>query len=47
MPEVVDLYMDGQLPLDRLVTRTYPLEEINEAFEAMNSGEVARAVITP
>jgi S-(hydroxymethyl)glutathione dehydrogenase / alcohol dehydrogenase len=47
MPEVVDLYMDGRLPLDRLVTRTYRLEEINEAFAAMNSGEVARAVITP
>jgi S-(hydroxymethyl)glutathione dehydrogenase / alcohol dehydrogenase len=47
MPRVLDLYMEGQLPLDRLVTRTYPLEEINEAFSAMNSGEVARAVITP
>jgi S-(hydroxymethyl)glutathione dehydrogenase/alcohol dehydrogenase len=47
MPQVVDLYMDGKLPLDRLVTRTYTLEEINEAFAAMNSGEVARAVITP
>ena len=47
MPQVVDLYMEGKLPLDRLVTRTYPLEEINDAFSAMNSGEVARAVITP
>jgi S-(hydroxymethyl)glutathione dehydrogenase/alcohol dehydrogenase len=47
MPAVLDLYMEGQLPLDRLVTRRYPLEEINEAFAAMNSGEVARAVITP
>jgi S-(hydroxymethyl)glutathione dehydrogenase / alcohol dehydrogenase len=47
MPRVLDLYMDGKLPLDKLVTRTYPLDEINEAFTAMNSGEVARAVITP
>ncbi|HEY3069016.1 MAG TPA: Zn-dependent alcohol dehydrogenase [Gaiellaceae bacterium] len=45
MPRVLDLYMEGQLPLDRLVTHTYPLEEINEAFAAMNSGAVARAVI--
>jgi NDMA-dependent alcohol dehydrogenase len=45
MPRVIDLYMDGELPLDRLVTRTYPLDEINEAFAAMNAGEVARAVI--
>jgi S-(hydroxymethyl)glutathione dehydrogenase/alcohol dehydrogenase len=45
MPIVLDLYMDGQLPLDRLISRTYPLEEINDAFAAMNAGEVARAVI--
>jgi len=45
MPRVLDLYMDGLLPLDRLVTRAYPLEEINEAFASMNGGEVARAVI--
>jgi S-(hydroxymethyl)glutathione dehydrogenase/alcohol dehydrogenase len=47
MPRVLDLYMEGQLPLDRLVSRTYALEEINEAFAAMNSGQVARAVVTP
>jgi S-(hydroxymethyl)glutathione dehydrogenase/alcohol dehydrogenase len=47
MPQVVDLFMEDKLPLDRLVTRTYPLEKLNEAFAAMNSGEVARAVITP
>jgi Zn-dependent alcohol dehydrogenase len=39
--------MDGRLPLDKLVTRTYPLEEVNNAFAAMNAGEVARAVIRP
>jgi S-(hydroxymethyl)glutathione dehydrogenase / alcohol dehydrogenase len=47
MPKVLDLYMDGLLPLDRLVSRAYPLDEINEAFAAMNAGEVARAVIRP
>jgi len=47
MPKLLDLYMDGLLPLDRLVSRAYPLEEINEAFAAMNAGEVARAVIRP
>jgi Zn-dependent alcohol dehydrogenase len=45
MPLVLDLYMDGRLPLDRLVTRTYRLEEINDAFAAMNAGEVARGVV--
>jgi NDMA-dependent alcohol dehydrogenase len=47
MPLVLDLFMAGRLPLDRLVTRTYPLDEINEAFAAMRNGEVARAVIAP
>jgi Zn-dependent alcohol dehydrogenase len=47
MPIVLDLYMDGSLPLDRLISRAYPLAEINEAFAAMNAGEVARAVIKP
>jgi NDMA-dependent alcohol dehydrogenase len=46
MPLVVDLYMEGRLDLDALVSRTYPLDEINEAFAAMNAGEVARAVIS-
>ena len=45
MPKVIDLFMEGRLPLDRLVTKTYPLDEINQAFAAMNAGEVARAVI--
>jgi Zn-dependent alcohol dehydrogenase len=37
--------MEGKLPLERLVTRKYALDEINEAFAAMNAGEVARGVI--
>jgi Zn-dependent alcohol dehydrogenase len=43
---VLDLFMEGRLTLDRLVSRTYPLEEVNEAFAAMNEGRVARAVVT-
>jgi S-(hydroxymethyl)glutathione dehydrogenase / alcohol dehydrogenase len=45
MPLVLDLFMEGRLPLDRLVTRTYRLDEVNEAFAAMNAGDVARAVV--
>lgn len=44
-PMLVDLYMHGKLKLDELVTRTYYLDEINEAYKAMLSGEVARGVI--
>jgi len=47
IPRWVDLYMAGRLPIDRLITRTYSLDQINEAFEAFEKGEVIRAVITP
>ena len=41
----VDLYLAGRLKLDQLVTREYRLDEINEAFRAMNGGELARGII--
>jgi S-(hydroxymethyl)glutathione dehydrogenase/alcohol dehydrogenase len=45
MPRIIDLYMSGKLKLDELVSRTYPLSGINEAFTAMKNGEVARSVL--
>jgi S-(hydroxymethyl)glutathione dehydrogenase/alcohol dehydrogenase len=45
LPKMVDLYMSGKLKIDPLVSRTYPLEEINEAYEALERGEVARSVL--
>lgn len=45
IPRFVELHMSGQLPLDRLISRTYSLDQINDAFEAMKAGEVARSVI--
>jgi S-(hydroxymethyl)glutathione dehydrogenase / alcohol dehydrogenase len=41
----VDLYLAGRLKLDQLVTREWRLDQINEAFRAMNEGEVARGII--
>jgi S-(hydroxymethyl)glutathione dehydrogenase/alcohol dehydrogenase len=41
----VRLYKSGELKLDELISRTIPLEEVNEAFDAMATGEVARSVI--
>jgi S-(hydroxymethyl)glutathione dehydrogenase/alcohol dehydrogenase len=46
-PRLFELYRRGRLPLDRLLSRRYPLEEVNEAYDAMLAGEVARSVITP
>jgi Zn-dependent alcohol dehydrogenase len=44
-PVLVDLYLEGRLKLDALVSRTYKLDEINEGFAAMRGGQVARGVV--
>lgn len=44
-PLLIDLYQAGKLRLDRLISKEYPLEQINAAYDAMLSGEVARGVI--
>ena len=46
IPHFTDLYMAGRLKLDELVTRTYPLDGINEASTAIKPGDVARSIIT-
>lgn len=43
---MVDDYLKGDLKVDEFVTHVLPLEEINEAFALMHSGESIRAVIT-
>lgn len=43
---LIDLYRAGKLKLDELLTRTYPFEQINEAYAALERGEVARSVVT-
>ncbi|MGE0680148.1 MAG: Zn-dependent alcohol dehydrogenase [Candidatus Binatia bacterium] len=45
MPKLIDLYMSKRLKLDELVSRRIKLEQINEAFEWMEKGDVARSVI--
>jgi S-(hydroxymethyl)glutathione dehydrogenase/alcohol dehydrogenase len=46
VPKLLDLYRDGKLALDELISREIAVEAVNEAFDAMQSGEVARSVIT-
>jgi S-(hydroxymethyl)glutathione dehydrogenase/alcohol dehydrogenase len=45
LPLYADLYLQGRLDLGRLISRSYPLEQINEAYADMLSGEIARGVI--
>lgn len=44
-PLLLDLYMAGKLKLDELISQEYRLDQVNEAFDSMLSGEVARGVI--
>jgi S-(hydroxymethyl)glutathione dehydrogenase/alcohol dehydrogenase len=45
IPKLVELYMQGRLNLDDLVSHRISLEEINDGFAAMKRGEVARSVV--
>src|SRR6476661_8058577 len=44
VPRLINLYKDGTLKLDELVSRRIDLEGINDAFTSMEAGEVARSV---
>jgi len=46
-PRLFELYRRGRLPLDRLLTREWPLDQINEAYDALLAGTVARSVVVP
>lgn len=46
IPRLIALYRAGKLKLDELLTRSYKFEEINEAYAALERGEVARSVVT-
>lgn len=45
MPNYVEFYMQGKLKLDEMISQTIKLEQINEAFEELKTGETARSVI--
>lgn len=45
IPRLVNLYLQRRLKLDELISARYPIEKINEAIAAMESGEARRNVI--
>lgn len=45
LPVYVEQYLAGEIEVDRMVTHTMPLEDINRAFDLMHSGESIRSVI--
>ncbi|WP_433760262.1 Zn-dependent alcohol dehydrogenase [Nocardia sp. CA-135398] len=43
--QLAQLYLQGRLLLDEMVTQVIPFGEINKGFEAMRSGDVTRVVV--
>ena len=44
-PMLVDLHLQGRLPLEKFVSETIALDQVEEAFDKMNRGEVLRSVV--
>lgn len=45
IPALLDLYLAGRLPIDRLISRTYQLENINDALDDLAAGRLTRGVV--
>jgi len=45
VPGIVDMYMDGRIEIDPMITHVLKLDEINQGFELMHAGESIRAVV--
>ncbi|CAN5316517.1 zinc-dependent alcohol dehydrogenase family protein [soil metagenome] len=46
IPRYVALYRQGRLPVDRLMSGTLPLAQINEGFDRLHAGTVVRQIVT-
>jgi S-(hydroxymethyl)mycothiol dehydrogenase len=44
-PTLIDLYLQGRFPLDKFVSETISLDEVEHAFHRMERGEVLRSVV--
>ncbi|WP_280454603.1 S-(hydroxymethyl)mycothiol dehydrogenase [Nocardia brasiliensis] len=44
-PTLIDLHLQGRLPLERFVTERISLDQVEEAFTAMHAGDVLRSVV--
>jgi len=47
IPRFIDLYRQGRLPVDRLIDRTIPLDQINAAFDKLASVATVRQIVVP
>jgi S-(hydroxymethyl)mycothiol dehydrogenase len=44
-PTLIDLYLQGRFPLDKFVSETIALDQVEDAFHKMERGEVLRSVV--
>ena len=45
IPRFISLYRQGRLPVDRLMSGTVHLDELNEAFDRLHEGRAIRQVL--
>jgi alcohol dehydrogenase len=45
IPRYIQLYKDGRMPVDRLAGGRFPLDQVNQAMDALSGGAVARQVL--
>jgi S-(hydroxymethyl)mycothiol dehydrogenase len=45
-PMLIDLYLQGRLPLDAFVTETIGIGDVEAAFDKMHGGDVLRSVVS-
>lgn len=45
IPRLLDLYREGKLMLDELISHRFSLDQINEAFDTLESGQMTRGLI--
>ncbi|WP_300541557.1 S-(hydroxymethyl)glutathione dehydrogenase/class III alcohol dehydrogenase [Maricaulis sp.] len=45
VPKIVDMYMDGRIDVDSLITHKLRLDDINKGFDLMHAGESIRSVV--
>lgn len=46
IPNLIEMYLDGRLLIDEMVSHTIDLEAVNQGYEMMRNGEAARTVIS-
>ncbi|MDN3495718.1 Zn-dependent alcohol dehydrogenase [Planococcus sp. APC 4015] len=47
LPRIFDLYRSGALPLGELIGESYPLDRINDSFDALQGDAVGRSIVYP